>query len=62
MRIGVRLLSGVIGVFLVGGVHSHNVWGQNARSTIATEADFAGHEGTLELGPLGNRMNWASPT
>ena len=40
MRIGVRLLSGVIGVFLVGGVHSHNVWGQNARPTIATEADF----------------------
>ena len=40
MRIGVRLLSGVIGVVLVGAVASHHVWGQNARPTIATEADF----------------------
>ena len=40
MRIGVRLLSGVMGVVLVGAVASHHVWGQSARPTIATEADF----------------------
>jgi len=40
MKIGVRLLSGVIGVVLVGAVASHHVWGQDARPTIATEADF----------------------
>ena len=40
MRIGVRQLSGVIGVVLVGAVTSHHVRGQNARPTIATEADF----------------------
>ena len=44
MRIGVRLLSGVMGVVLVGilvsTVTSHHVWGQSARPTIATEADF----------------------
>ena len=40
MRIGVRQLSGVIGVVLVGAVASHHVRGQNARPAIATDADF----------------------
>ena len=44
MRIGARLLSGVMGVVLagvlVGTVASHHVWGQSTRPTIATEADF----------------------
>src|SRR5882672_12096561 len=40
MRIGVRQLSGVIGVVLVGAVASHHVRGQSARPAIATEADF----------------------
>src|SRR5688572_14012545 len=40
MRIGVRMLSGVIGVVLVSAVASHHLSGQNARPTIATQADF----------------------
>src|SRR4030095_11795317 len=40
MRIRVRLLSVVLGLVLVGAVASHHVWGQDARPTIATEADF----------------------
>src|SRR5687767_14376329 len=44
MSIRVRLLSGVNGVVLVGvlvgAVASHTLWGQNARPTIATQADF----------------------
>jgi kynurenine formamidase len=40
MRIGARLLSGVLGVVLAGAVASHPAWGQSARPTIATEADF----------------------
>lgn len=40
MRIGFSLVNGLIGVVLVGGVAIHNVRGQSARPTIATEADF----------------------
>ena len=39
MRIGIRLLVGVISVIVVGALMSDRVWGQ-ARPTIATEADF----------------------
>ena len=40
MRIAFRLLSGIVGVILIGVVASPLVRGQNARPTIATEADF----------------------
>ncbi|HEY6507295.1 MAG TPA: hypothetical protein VIY56_04730, partial [Vicinamibacterales bacterium] len=40
MRISARLLNGVVGVVLTGAVASHQVWGQGARPTVATEADF----------------------
>src|ERR671913_1224446 len=40
MCTAVRLLSGVIGLVLVGAMASHRVSGQDARPTIATETDF----------------------
>ncbi len=40
MRIAFRLLSGIVGVVLIGVVASPLVRGQSARPTIATEADF----------------------
>jgi kynurenine formamidase len=40
MKIGVCLLTGVIGVVLFGAVASDRVRGQGARPTIATDADF----------------------
>jgi hypothetical protein len=40
MRIRVCLLTGVVGVFLVGAVPGDQLWGQDARATITTEADF----------------------
>src|SRR4030095_6648090 len=40
MRIAFRLLSGIVGVVLVGVVANSLVWGQNARPTIAADADF----------------------
>jgi kynurenine formamidase len=40
MRIGVRLLSGLVCVILVGTVVSHDAGGQTARPAIATDADF----------------------
>jgi len=40
MRIAFRLLSGIVGVILVGVVASPLVRGQSARSAIATDADF----------------------
>ena len=40
MKFRVHLLGGVIAVVLVGTVASHPVWGQSARPTIATQADF----------------------
>ena len=54
MRIGVRLLSGVIGVVLVAAVASHH----RARTKRPTDNRdrsrlSPGDEGALELGPLG---------
>ena len=40
MRIAFRLLSGIVGVILVGVVATQLVSGQNARPAIATEDDF----------------------
>ena len=40
MRIGVRFLTGVIAVVLIGAVTSDEMRGQNARPTIATQEDF----------------------
>jgi len=40
MKTGIRLLLGVIGVMVAGVVTGPVVWGQSARPTIATEADF----------------------
>jgi len=40
MRLEVRVLSGVIAVVLIGAFASHEVVGQNARPTIATQEDF----------------------
>ena len=40
MTMRVRLLSGVVGIIVLGAVASHDVGGQTARPTIATQDDF----------------------
>jgi kynurenine formamidase len=40
MSIRVRLISGVVGIIVLGALANHEAGGQTARPTIATEADF----------------------
>ena len=40
MRMRVRLLSGALGVMVLGAVASHDAGGQTARPAIATDVDF----------------------